>query len=214
MTLPPRKVTVLVADDHVAMAAGLTHALGQWFAVEPAVNSLEQLRATLARRSARAPDGSLIVVLDVNFKEVSAIRELPTLTADFPEVRFVMYSADFFEAMVDASLRAGAMGYVDKRCGLTELRAAIDAVAADKQAVYGPDGTTRSGTAPGISPGKDLTPALRRVLLLLQKGKSRREIVTILGISESGVDALIGRLRRAYDPAAWDPIDWKQLRLR
>lgn len=209
----PAPITVLIADNHIALASGLSLLLERWFQVEPPVNTLGQLRDVLTAWTKPVQHRPMVVVLGVNFGGASAIRALPELSASFPEVRFLMYSVDFTETLIDSSLQSGALGYVDKRSGVSELRWAIDTVAVGKVAVYGRDGPTRQGQPSGISPTAPLTPRLRQALLLFQKGRTRSDVASIMGISQSGVDALIARLRSLYGLAGRERIDWSQLLL-
>lgn len=211
--MPPTRapITVLIADNHIALAYSLSLLLERWFQMEPAVYTLGQLRGALSSWTNPVQYRPMVVVLGVNFSGVSAIRALPKLSASFPEVRFLMYSVDFTEPLIDSSLRSGALGYVDKRSGVSELRWAIEAVSVGKVAVYGRDGPTRQGQPSGISPTSPLTPRLRQALLLFRKGRTRAEVATIMGISQSGVDALIARLRPLYGLAGRERIDWSQL---
>jgi DNA-binding NarL/FixJ family response regulator len=214
MSSPPRRLTVLVADDHVMVASSLTETLSQWFATDPPVNTLEQLRGALTSWTTRNPLDPLVVVLDLDFRGVSALRALPDLTRDFPEVTFLMLSGHFTESLVDHALQCGAMGYLAKGVGSTELRWAIEAVAKGRFAVYGDEPYDRKPSEHCFSPKARLTPALRRAVQLFSKGKSRREISVLLGISESGVDALVARVRALYGLPPREPIEWQRLVLR
>lgn len=214
MSSPPRRLTVLVADDHVLVASSLTTYLGDWFATDPPVNTLEQLRGALTAWTTKSPVEPLVIVLDVDFRGVSALRALPDLTRDFPEVTFLMLSGTFTESLVDMALHSGAMGYLAKGVGLTEMKWAIETVAKGKIAVYGDAPTMQTRTEPGLSPKGKLTPALRRAVQLFSRGKSRSEIGALLGISESGVDALVARVRAVYGLPPREPIEWQRLVLR
>ena len=201
------RISVLVADDHVGVATVFARALARWFEVLPSVNTLPQLRGALA-----APPRPSVVLLDLRFGEESALRLLPTLVTDCPEVAFVIHSAHWGEVIVDAALAGGACGYVHKTMGLVEVRTAIDAATRGQVTVFGPtelaDGGPRGRLLRPVHP---LSPKLRRVLGLLQQGLDRVAIAERLGISISGVDAAKRRLRRAFGLPPGVPVDWAML---
>ncbi len=200
-------ISVLVADDHVGVATVLSQALARWFEVAPSVNTLPQLSGALSV----TPRPS-VVLLDLQFGEQSALRLLPVLVKDCPEVAFVMHSAHWDEVVVDAALAAGACGYVHKTMGLVEVRIAIEAAAWGRITVLGPTmQSSGSRQAVLLRPTRPLSPRVRRVLGLLQQGHDRAEVAKRLGISISGVDAAKRRLRRAFGLAPGAPVTWERL---
>lgn len=212
-----RPITVLVAHDHVGVAAAITHLLAEHYATEPPVNSPAQLRNAVQawRKRDGWRTGPLVVLLDISFgpEAPGGLEVLPDLLADCPEAQFVMHTMYATRSMVETSLDRGAVGFVDKLCGPTELRQAIEAAAAGKTAVFTLEdvGWGGGGSPPPRRhrPRRPLTRALRRVLGLLQAGRNRREIAEILGITMSGVEASMTRMRALYGFAPSDKVDWK-----
>jgi len=159
----------------------------------------------------QAGDRPDVVLMDVSFGERSGIRELPSLLAIAPEVRFVMLSAYCDEAIVDAALRAGASGYVHKSCGFSEIRKAIDAAVAGRCVVFLEGGHERASRTPGIRPRHPLSPGQRRVVRVLKTKCGRVEASRRLKISVQALDAAIARLRDNYGLPAKAHIDWEAL---
>lgn len=134
-----RPVTVLVADDHVGVAAAVTNWLARQYRCEPPVNSPRQLRDALASWAVREGwrEGTLVVLLDIQFADdqPDGLELLEELCPRFPEARYVMYSAFASRLFVHRALELGALGFVDKLCGLTELNRAIEAAAQGRKAI-------------------------------------------------------------------------------
>lgn len=182
-----RSITVLVADDHVGLAAALTQSLGRRFLTEGSVNTPQQLRGAMrewrAREGWRA--GPLVVLLDIHFGEQaeSGLELLADLVVTCPEARYVMHSLYGSRVFVHQALALGAIGFVDKCCGLTEMEKAIEAAAASRVAVYtkedvgGGAGAGRATSLPSTPPGASAgvgTPAGRSETRG-DRGDSRRD---------------------------------------
>lgn len=157
-----RTTTVLVADDHVGLATAMTRCLGEHYRTQVAVNTPGQLRSVLHKWRDR--EGwkltSLVVLLDISFgpESESGLELLADLVTRCPEARYVMYSMHGTRVFVGRALELGAAGFVDKRCGLSELRQAIDAAVEGKAARFtsanvGGGGITDAETGPATNPG-------------------------------------------------------------
>ena len=213
--MPPsfRPITVLIADDHVVLATALFHYLEEFYRTESPVNSVAQLRDTLASWQQREGwrSSQLVVLLDIKFPNEDGLTALPKLIRENPEVRFLIFSA-VRPSLTRHVIHDGAAGFISKGSGPKELRAAIEGAARGKICHSDPDTVGSLGEPTVLSPVRPLSPVLRRVLIMLQKGRNRREIATILGISLSGVEANITRIRRCFGIRHSARIDWKRCR--
>ena len=115
-----------------------------------------------------------------------------------PETKVLILSMYSTGEHVRPAIRAGAGGYLLKGSGLSDLVAAIKAVAAGN-AFFSPqvakivlDDSRNQGSGPRA--GSDLTPRERQVLKLVAEGKSSPEIAKELGLSVKTIEGHRGRL--------------------
>lgn len=77
-----------------------------------------------------------VVICDVSLgRDTSGIDATSKIVAKHPNARIVMFSADISEQTINAALKAGAAGYIDKRVKGTELYTCIR-LAAEGQPVF------------------------------------------------------------------------------
>ncbi|KUO15016.1 response regulator [Streptomyces dysideae] len=126
MTGPPDLITVLLVEDHRAVAEGLWALLDDYDdltvvgwadSVAEAVPMTEQLSPQLALIDYRLPDGT-------GADAAARIR------AHNPTIAVVMLSADTSDDALLAAVEAGASGYLLKSAGGDEIATAIRAAAA------------------------------------------------------------------------------------
>ncbi|MFO1503659.1 MAG: response regulator [Steroidobacteraceae bacterium] len=66
-----------------------------------------------------------VVVLDIELRDGSALKQLPTLSRDFPATRFVIHSGHCNPDLIRSATAAGAAAYVRKSGDIDELIASI-----------------------------------------------------------------------------------------
>jgi DNA-binding NarL/FixJ family response regulator len=199
--------TVLIADDHPAMAESLERWLGRDFQLLPSVTSLAGLEAALLDCQ---PD---IVVLDIYFPEGTALGLLPALRARFPSTGFLVYSGSSDPEMPAAVVRSGAVGFVAKGEPLSVLREAVWRASIGRltlPAGVGPD----PYEVKKLHPSQPLTPRQRECLVLLQASRTHKEMAVSLGITVKAVEALVAKVRKAYGiPPGSGRVDYQLLAL-
>jgi DNA-binding NarL/FixJ family response regulator len=176
------QVTVLVADDHAVVRAGIRHILESMEGVSVIAEANDGPSALERARSLR-PD---LVILDVSMPGGSGLSVLSDLRRDVEGVRILMLSMHDDAEYIAESVRAGTNGYLLKDSAATDLRAAVRAVM-DGQSFFSPDITSTgdSATAHEESP---ITRRERQVLVRVASGSTNKEIAADLGISHRTVE--------------------------
>ena len=187
--------SILVADDHCLVAAGLSKLLESDFAV---LGHVADGRELVARAKQDQPD---VIVLDIsmpNLNGIEAARQIRTL---LPACKLVFVSVHSDIQYVAAAFRAGASGYILKRSAATELAAAVHAVLngqmyltplIDRSALQQVLNTQARGQAV-------LSPRQREVLQLVAEGRKGKDIARILNISAKTVEFHKGLIAKKLD---------------
>jgi DNA-binding NarL/FixJ family response regulator len=188
---------ILVIDDHPLIQDALSQLLPQLGGGIVVRNAVDAAAATAILDN--EPDVAL-VLLDLALPGTRGLDLLSDLMQDYPGVPVVVLSATHDRATVNASLAAGARGFIAKTANAAEL---LDAV---RQCIDGleyltPD-ITLEPDADGvrIAPGAlGLTARQADVLLLLVQGKPNKLICRDLKLSEGTVkvhvSAILKRLK-------------------
>jgi two-component system nitrate/nitrite response regulator NarL len=192
-----RRLRVLVVDDHDLFRTGLRALLEEeGFDVADSAGA----DAALRRLAAFRPD---VVVMDMNMPGMSGVAAIPLVLLAAPTASVLMLTIASDDERVLDAVRAGASGYLLKDAELSEISAAIRAVAAGLGAVApGIAGvllkSVRTATArpaerkPAASVA--LSPRERDVLTLLCQGCDNGDIARQLFVSASTVKHHVSRL--------------------
>ena len=189
----PRKIRILVADDHAMVRKGFGLILAQQTDMEvvgetglgkEAVRLARELQPTL-------------VVMDIGMPDlngVEATRQIGEMAPDVPVLILSMYKDAVY---VRESLRAGARGYLLKDSVDEDLLRAVRAVA-NGDGFLSPEisGALLVDYQQTSDPFDTLTARERQVLQLLAEGRIAKEIATELDISIYTVDAHRGRIMK------------------
>lgn len=190
---PPRRLRVIVADDHPAIRDGLATLLGSAEDIEVVGTAADGPAAVAAARASR-PD---VVLTDVRMPGATGIDITPALRAT--GARVLIISAFELDAYVLAALEAGADGYLVKSEHPERFLAAVRAVgrgdavlspAATRAAVSALQSRTRERAAPGV----ELTSREEDVLALLAQGRSNQEIARALFVEVTTVKSHVTHL--------------------
>jgi DNA-binding NarL/FixJ family response regulator len=183
MSHPPKanrkeKIRLLVADDHMVMRMGLVFAASAQPDLE-VIAEVDSGEATIEAYRKHRPD---VVIIDLRMRGMGGLAAIRALKAEFHTIRIVVFSNYARGEEVYQALRAGAAGFVVKNMNLTQLLDAIRRVYAGER--YLPAELAASMGTRSLSP---LSERETEVLGLIAKGRSNKEIGSLLGVTEGTV---------------------------
>jgi len=175
---------VLLADDHVLVIDGLRRILEPECEV---VGAVEDGRSLLKAAEKLQPD---IVLLDISIPLLNGVEAARRLRKTVPAAKLIFVTMHADATYVTRAFRAGASGYVLKRCASMELVSAIHAVLKGRTYITPLVRKDISGAVPGSPLGEisgELTERQREVVQLVAEGHPVKEIAAILNISRKTV---------------------------
>lgn len=183
------KIRVVLVDDHAIVRLGLTALLssepdvevvGEAGTAAEAVRVVERLRPN-------------VVLMDIRMPGEGGIEATQQVATRFPDSKVVMLTSFADDELVVRAIRAGAMGYVLKEVGNTELLRAIRA-AARGEALLDPATTARllarvrqTERKADEDAFRDLSEREMEVAAEVARGKTNAEIAQVLNLSEKTV---------------------------
>ena len=182
-------IRILVVDDHGIVREGLKMVLGLETDFE-VVGEAASGREAVAQASRLQPD---VVLMDVLMNEVSGIDACRQIKSILPDTKVLMLTSHDAAQAVEASVLAGATGYLLKNGGRDDLLRGIRAVARGESLL------SPSITAQVLDRFADLSRRERErendilserekeVLVLVAQGLTNRQIAAELIISENTV---------------------------
>lgn len=171
--------TVVVADDHPILLAGLVKLLEpEYDVVGTATDGIAAIDTTDHLR----PD---LLVIDVSMPRLNGLDAIRRVRAANPAIRIVVLTIHTGPSYVAAALEAGANGYVVKQSVAEDLMEALATALAG--GTYRSPSIVRAADS-GVSGTMALTPRQRQVLQLLADGKSAKAIARTLNLSVKTVD--------------------------
>lgn len=182
------KIKVLVVDDHEIVRLGLTHFIEQYPDMK-VVDGASSLGEALLKTEQHNPD---VVIMDIRLKKSSGIDACREITNCFPHTKIIMLTSYCDEEMLVESIMAGAKGYVLKDVGNDEIiravRAAyrgeslLDSVVTNKLL-----NQMRTNGHKQNDSLEHLSVQEKKVLALIAKGKTNKEIADEVFLSEKTV---------------------------
>jgi DNA-binding NarL/FixJ family response regulator len=178
------KVTVLLADDHDMVRAGIRSVLSH----QPDVRVVAEVDNGFAAVEAAAQHRPDVAIMDITMPGLSGVSATEQILALGTGTKVIALSMHNEAQFVTSMLAAGASAYLLKNTAARELVMALRAVLRGERylspkaaaVVPPPDQRKRPG---------DLTDREREVLQLLAEGKASKEIADILCLSTRTVEA-------------------------
>lgn len=183
---PTSTITVVLADDHQVVRAGLRTLLESdgRFSVLGEAGDVE---GTVAAVRAHRPQ---VLVLDLNMGGVSSLDTIPALRAAVPDTQIVVLTMQEDPGFARAALRTGALGYVLKDAADSELMDGI-VLAARGETYLNPQLGAKLAVAPreGDTAPDNLSAREIEVLRLIALGHTNPEIAASLSLSVRTVES-------------------------
>lgn len=182
-----RRPRLLLGDGHVLVLEGIRALLASKYEI---AGVAEDGRALVRAAEELQPD---IVLADVSMPLLNGIEAARHIRKIAHKTRVIFLTMHADATFVHAALRAGAAGYLLKRCSLEELTTAIEEVFRGR--IYITPLVTENFVRSMTSPNEDsaapfgrLTPRQREVLQLVAEGKAVKEIAFALAIAPKTVE--------------------------
>ena len=177
-------MTVLLADDHAIVRMGFRLLLEG--AGATMVREADSGESALALYEQAPPD---VLVMDISMPGMGGLAALARLLARAPDARVLMLSA-YHESIVPMrALKAGALGYLSKRCQPDELVRAVRQVAQGRRYLDPELAQTvaLANLSGDADPAGTLTEKEMQVFLQLAQGRSVNAVAQDFHLSPSTV---------------------------
>lgn len=193
-TTPPRRLRVVIADDHPVYREGLAGLIGTEEGLEvvgQAMNGAEAIEfvATLQ------PD---LLVLDIEMPQVDGMAAVHELSSRAPRTAVLVLSMYGNDDAVFEAMKAGARGYLVKSADPGQILRAIRTVADGGVVLSAALGERMSDWFTTLQqehgPLSQLTPREREVLNLMCRGRDNSAIAAALGISPKTVRNVVSSI--------------------
>jgi len=190
----PRRIRILLADDHTVLRSGLRALLSAQADLEVAGEAADGGEALRLAQTIK-PD---VVVMDIGMPGVSGIDATARIRRELPATKVLILSMHDDQGYLRQALRAGASGYVLKKAADTELLAAIRAAARGEVFL---DPSLAKGFVEDVVLPKAQEPDIpmlsdreREVLRLLARGHTNQQVADRLCIGVKSVETYKARL--------------------
>jgi len=180
---PPRKLRILLADDHEIVRQGARAVIerrADWEVCGEAGDG----RSAVAMVEKLQPD---IAIIDIAMPELNGLDATRQIKRALPACEVLVFTGEADDKLIHDVFAAGARSYILKNDISAHLIAAIEALSHHKhyftsaisEVVFARYLDGKSASAGG----RELTARERETLQLLAEGKSNKEVAAALGIS-------------------------------
>ena len=179
-----RPVRVMIVDDHAVVRSGLAAFLTAYDDLE-FVGEASGGTEAVAKCRSFAPD---VILMDLVMPGMDGAEATKLIRAECPHMQVIALTSYKEEELVQAALKAGAIGYLLKNVSADELAKAIQAAHLGRPTLA-PEAAQvlmKAATSPGQT-DPDLTDRELEILQLMVDGLSNPQIATKLFVSRSTV---------------------------
>lgn len=184
--MPPPAIQILLVDDHFVVRSGLVASLELEDDMK-VVGEADRGEEVVVLYDSRQPD---IVLMDLQLPGISGIEATAELLKRHPDAHVLIFSTFARDEEIQAALRAGALGYLQKSSSRDDLLAAIRTVARGGQSLP----PAISQRLRNLQAEPEITAREREILALVAQGNSNKAIAAGLGISEDTVKQHVSRI--------------------
>ena len=195
--MAPKKIRVLVADDHPVLREGVAALVTAQADMEVVAEADDGSTAVEQARATR-PD---VAVVDITMPRLGGIEAVRKLREVSPTTRALVLSMHDDPTFVRAALAAGGAGYVTKVALGRRLIDGIREVAAGRSFIDVPleelpTEVAGAGRTPRADPAsrRRLTQREAAVLELVARGYTNTEMGEMLGVSKKSIDTYRARV--------------------
>ena len=185
MASPKKTVTVLIADDQTLFREGIKDLLEDEKGIK-VVGEASNGPEAIAMAKKLKPD---VILMDIKLPQMDGVSATRIIRKDCPSTNVLILSSYEDEAHITEAIQAGANGYLSKMLPASELVHALKTFTTDGVMIPQPimgkliQGLRQMGT-PGYDSAPDsLTATEIKVMALLGKGQSNKEIAAALNCS-------------------------------
>ena len=183
--------TIFITEDHTILRAGLK-ALLTTNPLFEVVGEADNGRDAIRYVAETKPD---LVLMDLNMPGLSGVEAIRKIRSRNPETKVLVLTMHDSEEYVQASLEAGANGYVLKDATHAELMIAAERVLAGKtylspdiaEKVVSSYLSSKKNSAP-VTQWDTVTPREKQILKLIAEGNSNKDTAEYLFISIKTVE--------------------------
>jgi len=175
------RARVLIADDHVLVAAALCKLLSEDFEIVAIVHDGRTLIEAAAKF---LPD---VVLVDIGMPVLNGLHAAERIKRQTPNIKVICVTVASEPEMIAESFRLGLDGYVIKTCAATELVIAIRLALDGKRyfpcsRAQGEPSANVTAASASMSLG-GLTDRQLDILQLLAEGRSMKEVAGVLNLT-------------------------------
>jgi DNA-binding NarL/FixJ family response regulator len=182
----PRTLTLLLVDDHFVVRSGLAASLELEDDLR-VLGEADRGETGIAAYARLRPD---VVLMDLQLPGMTGIEATSALVRAHPGARVLIFSTFARDDEVQAALRAGALGYLQKSSSRDDLLRAVRTVALGGR--YLSEELARRLDELQAEP--EITPRELEILALVARGNPNKAIAAQLGIGEDTVKQHVSRI--------------------
>lgn len=181
------KIKIFIADDHQIFKAGLKLLLEDEKDIE-VIGEASSGKETIEKCVKLKFD---VLILDISFPDMNGLEIAQKLLKNKPELKILMLTMYQSEEYLNRLLKIGIKGYILKKTTEIELITAIRAVANGNIYIHSAIAKTLKDTEK-----ENLSERELKVLILLAKGYTNKEIATELKLSVKTIETYRLRISR------------------